>query len=442
MALFFSLSGLRGTVGEEITPELVTAYGRAFGTYVKHGSLVLGRDARRSSEMLLYAVASGILGAGTTGINLGVVPTPTVLIMIPKLRAQGGIVVTASHNPLDWNGLKFISPSGSFLNKREFERFQRILKKKNVHRVRPEQPGTMYDHDRARETHLEQILSHRFVKKAPAKKMKVGIDAVNGAASLFAPELLRRLGAEVDELYCTPDGTSPRPPEPVEKHLTDLGRFVTERHLDIGFAFDPDGDRLACVDETGSPIGEERTLALATAFVLAKSTGPVVINLSTSRMSEDIARERGVAVYRTAIGEANVVATMRNVSALIGGEGNGGVIFPEINYGRDGLVAAAFILTSLLEQGQPLSKLAAQLPEYHMVKVKVRYQKFDLRKVKKIFKGKKIDETDGVRVEDGDSWLHIRASKTEPVIRIIAEARTHQQAHQLVAETVRLLGLR
>ncbi len=442
MALFFSLSGLRGRVGEEITSELVTAYGRAFGNYVKPGSLVLGRDARRSSEMLLYAVASGIIGAGTTGINLGVVPTPTVLLMIPKLGAQGGIVVTASHNPFDWNGLKFISQNGSFLNKQEFERFSRILKKKNMQLVRYERLGTMQDYGRARETHFEQILNHRYVKKAPPQKIKVGVDAGNGAASLFAPELLRRMGAEVDELYCTPDGTSPRPPEPVEKHLADLARFVQERHLDIGFAFDPDGDRLACVDETGTPIGEERTLALATSFVLEKSTGPVVINLSTSRMSEDIARERGVAVYRTAIGEANVVATMRNVSALIGGEGNGGVIFPEINYGRDGLVAAALIYTSLLEQRQPLSRLAAQLPEYHMEKVKLRYQKFDQRKIRKFFKGKKIDETDGVRVEGDDSWLHIRASKTEPVIRIIAEAKTQKQAKKLVLETVRLLGLR
>lgn len=442
MALFFSLSGLRGKVGDDITPEMITAYSQAFGRYLGKGPLVLGRDARRSSLQFSSAVASGIVAAGCSAINLGVVPTPTVLLMVTKLKAKGGIVVTASHNPLDWNGLKFISPQGSFLDKKEFEEFSEILNKGGSLSVPYESSGTVEDYGRALDEHIAAIMNHRFFKNVSFEKLKVGVDAGNGAASLFAPELLKRLGAEVFELYCTPDGTSPRPPEPVSENLTDLSRFVKEKRLDVGFAFDPDGDRLACVDETGKPIGEELTLALATMSVLEKRKGPVVINLSTSRTTEDVAKGFGVMVLRTPIGEANVVATMRQVRAVIGGEGNGGVIFPEINFGRDGLVATALILNLLTERARPLSQLVSQLPQYYMKKVKARYQALNWQKIKNSFSGKTIDETDGIRVDDADSWLHIRVSKTEPVVRIIAEAKTEARTDSLVAETLKLLGLR
>jgi phosphomannomutase len=438
MALFFSLSGLRGKIGEDISPEMVTGYGRAFGAYSGQGPVVLGRDARRSSTMLYHAAASGLVAAGGSGINLGIVPTPTVLLMVTRLKAKGGLVVTASHNPFEWNGLKFISPNGSFLNSEEFEAFSRILNQKNFECVPYEKLGGMEEYGRAREEHLEQILNHRFVKKASLKKIKIGVDAGNGAASLFGPELLRRLGAEVHELYCSPDGSSPRPPEPIEENLTDLARFVREQELDLGFAFDPDGDRLACVDEQGKPIGEERTLALAAVFVLEKKKGPVVINLSTSRTTEAVANHFGSHVYRTPIGEANVVARMRQVSAVIGGEGNGGVIFPEINYGRDGLVAAALIFNLLVEKDQPISRLVGGLPQYFMKKVKVTVGSgIDWGKIKDVFHGRVIDETDGIRVDDADFWLHIRSSKTEPVVRIIAEATTQSRVDSLIAEVLK-----
>lgn len=442
MPVFFSVSGLRGIVGRDLDGPLVRDFARAFGAFLGAGPVVFGRDARRSSPGLASAVADGLSAAGCDAFDLGIAPTPTVLYEVPLRRARGGIVVTASHNPAEWNGMKFVAARGSFLDPAEFDAFARFVKDGRFRSEAGGKQGAVASYPGAREDHLAAIASHPFIRSIERKPITVGIDAGNGAASDFAPDLMKRLDADVRELYCTPDGTTPRPPEPLEENLADLARFVRDHRLDVGFAFDPDGDRLACVDEKGTPIGEERTLALAVGFVLAREPGPVVINLSTSRVTEDVAKKSGAAVFRTPIGEANVVERMRMVGAVIGGEGNGGVIFPGINYGRDGLVASALITSRLREAGAPLSELVRRLPQYRMKKMKVTLESgFDARPLRDAFAGCSVDETDGIRFEGGDWWLHVRSSKTEPVVRIIAEARTDERVATLIADTLRLLNV-
>jgi phosphomannomutase len=452
--LMVSVSGVRGVVGKSLTPELLAKYSSAFGNLCNlfsqnaYPKVVLGRDSRISGEMCRFAVLSGLLATGCEVIDLGICPTPTIQIAVEKLRAKGGIVISASHNPIQWNGLKFIGSDGTFLPEREARRlFDWVKNDKITYRSGMGLGKVKSDHRRIQK-HIEKILKLKYIdiNKIKRKKLKVVLDCCNGAGGTISPALLKTLGCQVIELFCNPDGNFAHNPEPLPENLILLCEAVKKNKADIGFANDPDVDRLAMVSDLGIPLGEEATLALATKFILSKKPkSKVVTNVSTSRMIEDIAKEFGSKVYRTKVGEAHVVIRLKAVKGIIGGEGNGGVILPELHYGRDALVGMALILQYLAESEKPISDLAADLPRYFMIKKKGELTKDferNLAKLKIKYAKEKIDLMDGVKIDFEDSWIHIRKSNTEPIFRIIAEAKSKKRAKKLVSESLEILDPR
>jgi phosphomannomutase len=425
----FTISGLRGVVGADLTPETVAHYAAAFGNLVGPGAVALGRDSRLSGKMLLAAAASGLAAAGCEVIDLGICPTPTVLHYTRTNGLCGGIVVTASHNPDRWNGLKFCSAEGRFLSPGAVADFRQRLAAGGPRWADWTRLVPMRRDDGAVAAHIKAILSSDLFPR-PARRLRVGIDAVNGAASAGAVELVRALGCDPVPVWCDPSPASmrsgfPRRPEPMPDGLGALCQVVRAEGLDCGIAFDPDGDRFSCVDETGAALGEEATVLLACRYVLARKPGPVAVNLSTTRAVEDVCAPFNVAVGRSPVGEAAVVELMQSTGAVVGGEGNGGVILPEVNFTRDGLVAAAIVLGLCGET--KLSALRAELPVYKMVKTSVALsrEEFEGRRagLSAAFAGAQADERDGIRFEGDGWWVHVRASNTEPIARIIAEAR-------------------
>ena len=443
--LKISISGVRGIVGETLTLEVVIDFARAFGTYVKSGRVVVARDTRPSGKELKESIVSGLLDAGCEIIDIGIAPTPTTLLMVKELGAAGGIIITASHNPSMWNGLKFVSASGIFLTKPEVEEFLDIWRKKSFTVVSEKKQNNIekIDSQDVARRHIDKIIKHINTDVIRRKQFTVALDSCNGAGSVITPMLLEELGCKVIEINTEPDGLFPHTPEPVPENLKQLCDVIRTKGADIGFAQDPDADRLAIVSEKGECIGEEYTLALATQFVLKKKRGVVVTNLSTTKAIDDIAGQFNCEVIRTRIGEINVVEKMKEYNAVVGGEGNGGVIIPEIIYGRDSLCGIAVILQHLAESGLTISKLTSTIPQYKMVKRKIEYpfDKIDtlLEKIKDEYKENPINSEDGVKIDLGDSWVHIRPSNTEPVVRIIAEAPTQQRAEQL-CEDIKKLG--
>jgi phosphomannomutase len=460
-----SVSGVRGVVGKSLTPELLAKYSSAFGNLCKsgkqnaHPKVVLGRDSRTSGEMCRVAVLSGLLATGCEVIDLGICPTPTLQIAVEGLVSDGGIIITASHNPIQWNGLKFIGSNGTFLGEREAKKLFDLVKNDKITYQPWSGLGKVKSDHSWIQKHIQKILKLKYidVKKIKRKKMKVVLDCCNGAGGTASPGLLRTLGCQVIELNCNPDGNFAHNPEPLPENLVSLCRAVKKNKADVGFANDPDVDRLAMVSDLGIPLGEEATLALATKFILSKKpNSKVVTNISTSRMIDDIAQKHGSKVYRTKVGEAHVVRELRAVKGIIGGEGNGGVILPELHYGRDALVGMALILEYLAESEKPIFDLAADLPKYFMIKKKGRLTKYFERNLAKLkrkymksrkkfgipngFSGEKINLIDGVRIDFEDSWIHIRKSNTEPIFRIIAEAKSEKKAKELVAESLKILG--
>lgn len=443
---------MRGVVGRSLTPELLAKYSAGFGNFCKstyphdRPKVVLGRDSRTSGEMCRLAVLSGLLATGCEVIDLGICPSPTVQIAVEKLKAQGGIVITASHNPIQWNGLKFIGSDGTFLVEREAKKLFDLAKNDKIvyqpwmglGRVRSDQSWI--------QKHIEGILKLKYLdtSKIKRKKVKVVLDSCNGAGGVISPDLLKALGCQVIELFCDPNGNFAHNPEPLPENLVSLCQAVKKNKADIGFANDPDVDRLAIVSDLGIPLGEEATLALATKFILGKKPkSKVVTNVSTSRMIDDIAQEVGSKVYRTKVGEAHVVKRLKAVKGIIGGEGNGGVILPELHYGRDALVGMALILEYLAESEKTITELAEDLPKYFMIKKKGKLTKdFDrtLTRLKTKYAKGKANLTDGVRIDFEDSWLHVRKSNTEPIFRIIAEAKSEKRAKELVTESLKILG--
>lgn len=442
----FGISGLRGVVGHDLFPETVARMAAAFGAMTGAGRVALGRDSRVSGEMYTAAAAAGLASAGCTVVDLGIGPTPTVLHHVRTSGLDAGIVITASHNPDRWNGMKFCRADGRFLSAHEVaqlrERFEQGGERAEWLALRPARRD-----DSAVAKHVAAVAaSPLFAFKH--RKLRIGIDAVNGAASVAAPALVRALGAEPVPLYCDPSPESmasgfPRRPEPMPEHLGALAALVRDSGLDAGFAFDPDGDRFSCVDETGCALGEEATICLACRYVLARKPGPVVVNLSTTRAVEDVCGEFGVPVLRTPVGEIQVVAKVDEVGAALGGEGNGGVILPEVNPTRDGLVAAAAVL-GLMAAGSKLSALRAALPHYEMVKATaaatgdvfarcVPRLEAELAPVEP-------DRQDGLWFGGPDWWLHCRPSNTEPLVRLIAEARTRAAAEELVKRARAAIG--
>jgi phosphomannomutase len=442
--LLKSISGIRGIVGKTLNATEVLKFSSAFGNYCKGGKVVLGRDTRKSGEVFRGTVLSGLLCTGCEVIDLGICPTPTVGIAVKGLKAKGGIMVTASHNPVEWNGLKFFNSEGIFLDEKEGKKLFALAEKEISYSDWDSLGKVKYDESWI-EKHIQRILNLSFIDKSKIKrkKFRVVLDCNNGAGSKIAPSLLRELGCKVIELNCGLSGDFIRRPEPVPENLGLLCRKVKATRADLGFACDPDADRLAIVSEKGVPLGEEYTLALCADFVLSNKLSDVAVNVSTSRVIDDLARKYGVKVFRSKVGEVYVVSLLKKIKGIIGGEGNGGVILPENHYGRDAQVGVALILQYLSESGRKISQLKESLPQYYIQKDKMRRSSdFDakMRRYLRKFEKAKINKLDGVKIEFENYWINIRKSNTEPIIRVMAEAKSQKEAERLVLEARRELS--
>ena len=433
-SLIVSPSGVRGIVGEDLVPEVVMRFARAFGKLMDKGKIVVGSDTRTSNEMFKYAAFSGLLSMGCKVVDLDICPTPSIQLMVKQLRAQGGIVITGSHNPVEWNALKFIRSDGIFLYPEEGKKLLKIYEN-SIPQVGWDKIGTIFRDDSAIDNHLRKILEVVDEEKIRKKKFKVVLDACNGAGALISPLLLNELGCKVIKINCTPNGIFPHPPEPIPSNLGQLCTVVKSEGADVGFAHDADADRLAIVSEKGEALPEDYTLLLATRFILKKSKGLVVTNVCATQALDEVAQEFGCEVIRTKVGDVWVSRLMREKGAVIGGEGNGGVIIPQINYARDGIAAIALLLEYLAQENKPVSQLADNLPQYFMVKKKLKASLASFTKVEQRFKKKfgkeKLSFLDGIKVMKKEGWVHIRMSGTEPIIRVIAEAKSELEAEKL-----------
>ena len=437
-SLMISISGVRGIIGESLTPELVMRLGAAFGTYTESGRVVVGRDTRVSGEMVKHSVLAGLLSSGCSIIDLGVVTTPTAAVMVEELGADGGIVISASHNPIEWNALKFFTSEVMYLSAEQGRALLDIYYQGEFTRARWNQIREVETDDSADGVHLDRVLKLVDVQAIRARKFRVALDSCNGAGVEITARLLKELGCQPIRIHCTPDGLFPHDPEPSFVNLQDLCGLAAEQDVDVGFAQDPDADRLAVVNESGVFLGEEYTLALAAEHVLSSKTGKVVVNMSTSRVVADVAARHGCECERVPVGEVNVALRMREIGAVIGGEGNGGVIDPRAHYGRDSLVGMGLILEMMAARGEPLSALVAKLPRYFMHKTKTDCGRGRVSAALKTLRTEAeregsatIDVQDGLRLDWPDRWVHVRASNTEPVVRIIAESAEEDGARSL-----------
>jgi phosphomannomutase len=441
-----SISGIRGIVGPGLNAEVACRMAAAFGTWAPEGAIVVGRDSRISGPMMRHAVIGALMSTGHDVIDLGIATTPTTEILVTTHAAAGGIILTASHNPEPWNALKLLNKQGLFLSRQEGETVLAIEREGRAAHRPWDALGSLSEDSAAAEVHIRSILEQPWLdrERIAARNLRAVVDCTNGAGGVIAPELLRRLGVEVVEMNCEPTGRFGRRPEPTPAHLEDLCAAVREHEADIGFATDPDVDRLGVVDNTGTALFEEYTLALAADFYLAHAPGPMVVNLSTTRAMDEVCARHGVPLHRTAVGEANVVERMLQVDAAIGGEGNGGVILPSLHAGRDALVGMALILQHLAESGRSVAELYAALPQWRMVKRSLALSR-DLPDdelaalAQHEFRGS-LDTTDGVKVDLPDGWVHLRRSNTEPIVRAIAESRTQAEAEQLANRALQRLA--
>lgn len=441
--LMVSVSGIRGRVGGGLTPEIVARYAAGFGAWVRSRgdrTVVVGRDSRVSGPMFHRVVLSALESVGIDAIDVGMAPTPTIQLAVEHHHAGGGLAITASHNPVEWNALKFIGPSGLFLDANDGAAM-RAIADGEIPRAEWSELGTVRTDAEAVARHLNAVLSLPFidVEGLRRRRFRVALDCAHGAGAVIMPQLLEALGCEMVAIGMEPDGRFPRPPEPVPENLGDLERLVRETGADIGLATDPDVDRLALVSNEGRAIGEDYTLALAARLVLAHRSGPVVANLSTSRILDDVAAEAGRTVIRAPVGEVNVAMRMRREGAAIGGEGNGGVILSEVHLGRDAPVGVALVLQMLLESDEPLSEVIARYPRYSIVKDKLDRPDAPLDSVyaalRAEFADAEPDVQDGLRLAWQDRWVHVRPSGTEPIVRVIAEAPSAADARELVSRS-------
>jgi phosphomannomutase len=440
--LMRSVSGVRGLVGTDLTPEVVARYAAAFGQLVceaGHHAVVLARDSRTSGPLFADAARAGLLSAGTNVIDCDLIPTPTAQLAVEYHRAGGGIIVTASHNPVEWNALKFVGADGLFLDSASASQLYALADSGESRRAGWDTIGTVQRDAAAVERHLDAVLALPYVdiERIQACRYTVVLDCVRGAGGPIMSQLLgERFGCRVVGIDLEPDGHFPRAPEPVPAHLAALGASVRDAGADLGMAVDPDGDRLAIVDETGQPIGEDYTLAFAVRTVLERRAGPVVVNQSTSLVVDDAARPFGITVTRAPVGEANVARAMQRADAVVGGEGNGGVMLPELHLGRDAPLAAALTLDLLATASTTVRELVDASPRYTIVKAKVP-RGHDMATIysalEREFAEARTDNQDGLRLAWEDRWLHVRPSGTEPVVRLIAEAPTADAANGLIA---------
>ncbi len=435
-----SISGLRGVIGDGLDPEYVTRFAAAFGTMADGGTVVLARDGRGSGVMVRHAVLSGLMATGCRVLDAGIATTPTCGVLCSEHNAAGGLQITASHNPSEWNGLKPFSPEGSVFNREMGEQFVALLESGRFNYRPWDQIGCVEVLDEPAAPHFARVLKLVDVEAIRRRQFKVVLDCNHGSGAVATPRLLEELGCEVHVLGDVPDGKFDHTPEPLEQNLTGLCAAVREQGADVGFAQDPDADRLAIVDEKGRFIGEELTLALCADFVLANRKGPFVVNGSTSRVTADLAERHGCAFHRSHVGEANVVSLMKEVGAVLGGEGNGGVIEPSVGFVRDSFVSMAYVLAGLADSERTVGDWADSLPSYTIVKNKLTCPRERVEAACAALQAAYQDATpttgDGLRLDWPDRWVQVRASNTEPIIRIIAEAPDADAAQSLCAAAV------
>lgn len=448
MSFVRSISGIRATLNEGLKPDILSKYVSAYCNSLPEGEIVVGRDGRPSGTWIEQLVVASIAACGRKVVRIGIAPTPTVQLITEKSDAAGGIAITASHNPGNWNGLKFLNEYGVFLNQAENEKFWNIYEQDLVAYSDNEQNSLITEDKDAVRLHINSILNtdlfdlESISEYFSSSNYKVVVDAVNASGSKYVPKLLELLGCEVVHLFTNNTGIFPHTPEPINENLTAICEAINEHNADLGIVVDPDADRLVLIDNNGNPIGEEKTIALAVKSVLRNKekyikgySKEIVVNLSTSSMVDFIAKEFDAKVRRSAVGEINVVELMKKTHAIIGGEGSGGVIFPHVHYGRDSLVGVALVMQLISQSGKSMSELSSELPRLVMNKSKIEVKenpKSIIEKLIQEFKDYNIDTTDGIRIEFEDkSWAHIRASNTEPIIRIICESNSEKSSEKL-----------
>lgn len=449
MTLIKSISGIRGTIGgkpgDNLTPLDITLFASAYGKWVKSCTqekkviIVIGRDARKSGEMVSSLVANTLSGLGIDVIDLGLSTTPTVEVAVPYLKASGGIIITASHNPGEWNALKLLNAKGEFISAEEGSLILEIASHSDFHYCLVDELGKIEKNDTMLSHHIDTILDLPLVNKAAIQNadFKIAIDGVNSSGGIAVPQLLEKLGIKkIHRLYCNPNGDFPHNPEPLPEHLHDLSELVMREEIDLGIVVDPDVDRLAFVCENGEMFGEEYTLVAVSDYVLSKNKGNTVSNLSSTRALRDVTEMHGGIYFTSAVGEVNVVKKMKEVNAVIGGEGNGGIIYPDLHYGRDALVGIALFLSLLAEKKMKVSELKNSYPSYFISKNKIELTPgidvdLILEKMKEKYAGQPVNTEDGVKIEFDKEWVHLRKSNTEPIIRIYAESKDEEKATAL-----------
>ncbi len=443
--LMSSISGIRGIVGDGLEPETLIKYTTAYADFIGSGKVVIGRDARISGEMVNQITTGTLLAKGIDVIDIGICPTPTVQFNVKKLKAQGGIAISASHNPNEWNALKLLNGTGQFLSPDEYIQMQKYFENNEPKYKSWDKIGKWTEYPKGIQNHIDAIfdLGIIYLDEIRKKKFKIVLDCVNGAGAYLLPQFLKEFGCEVIEMNCEKTGIFPRLPEPLPENLTETMKKVKEVKADLGIVVDPDVDRLVLITDKGEPFSEENTIVQIVKFVLSRKKGNVVVNLSTTRAVDDVAAKFGCDVFRSPVGEANVVKKMKEVDAVIGGEGSGGVIFPELHFGRDALVGIALTLQHLTDYGKSISTLKNELPQYFIVKKKIEVTKDPDEVIQKLitqFSGQKINTEDGLRVDFNDHWVHFRKSNTEPIIRIIVEAKTEAEAKSLSDDYMKLIN--
>lgn len=445
MTLIKSISGIRGTIGgapsENLTPLDAVKFAAAYGSWLKKRNpenqlkVVVGRDARISGEMIQQLVMNTLVGLGIDIVDIGLSTTPTVEVAVPMEKAEGGIILTASHNPKQWNALKLLNEKGEFLSGEDGAEILEIAEASDFTFAEVDALGKVTAVSHYIDTHIDQVLALPLVdaKLISEARFKVVVDAVNSTGGIAIPKLLKKLGVEVVELYCDPTGHFPHNPEPLKEHLTEISSLVKKENADLGVVVDPDVDRLAFIAEDGEMFGEEYTLVACADYVLGKTPGNTVSNLSSSRALRDITEKHGGSYQASAVGEVNVVQLMKDTQAIIGGEGNGGIIYPELHYGRDSLVGVALFLTYLAEKKMKVSEIRKSYPAYFMSKNKIELTpELDvdaiLEQVKQKFSSEEVSTVDGVKIDFEKHWIHLRKSNTEPIIRIYTEAPSQKEA--------------
>ncbi|MGE5436344.1 MAG: phosphoglucosamine mutase [Syntrophothermus sp.] len=436
--IMVSISGIRGIIGDGLDPQVIVKYVSAYADFIKKGKIVIGRDARITGEMVKYVTIGTLLAKGFEVTDIGIVPTPTVQYTVKTLQADGGIAITASHNPNEWNALKLLNRTGQFMTPEENVELQEILINSSANIYKPwNEIGRLVEDNSALKKHMNDVLKLKYidVEKIKARKFKVVADCVNGAGVYVIPELLRKLGCEVVELNCEKTGIFPRLPEPLPENLTETMAVVKREKADLGIVVDPDVDRLVLITDKGEAFGEENTITSVVKFILSKEKGNAAVNLSTTRAVDDVANEYDCKVYRSSVGEANVVKKMKEVNAIVGGEGSGGIILPELHYGRDAMVGIVLILQLLTERNISISELKAEIPAYYISKKKIELKDVNpdtiIEKMLKVYSKEKVNNEDGLKIDFPDHWVHFRKSNTEPIIRIVTESKSQEEANSL-----------